>query len=70
MRRMDILFTTVGVILLVAVWPALLAYAWNDPMLRTPRRRLTPHSSRHSSRRGSRATTRPAFGTGPRRVAG
>ena len=35
---MDILFTAVGVILVVAVWPALLLYAWNDSMLRRPRR--------------------------------
>ena len=37
---MDILFTAVGAILVVAIWPALLLYAWNDSMLRRPRRRI------------------------------
>jgi hypothetical protein len=37
---MDIIFTTLGVILVLAVWPALVLYAWNDSMLRHPRRRV------------------------------
>jgi threonine/homoserine/homoserine lactone efflux protein len=37
---MDIFFTALGIVLVVAVWPALVLYAWNDSMLRRPRRRV------------------------------
>jgi hypothetical protein len=37
---MDIFFTTLGIVLVLAVWPALVVYAWNDSMLRSPRRRV------------------------------
>ena len=39
---MDILFTALGVILVLAVWPALVLYAWNDSMLRKPHRSRRP----------------------------
>ena len=47
---MDILFTALGVILVLAVWPALVLYAWNDSMLRRPRRARWP---RRAERRES-----------------
>ena len=69
-RAMDIIFTTVGVILLVAVWPALVLYTWNDPMLRSPRRTVTRHSLCRRRPATTRPAARPTFGPAPRRVAG
>jgi hypothetical protein len=36
-EAMDIIFTTIGILLVVAAWPALLLYVANDSMLRQPR---------------------------------
>ena len=42
---MDIIFTTIGILLVVAAWPALVLYAANDSMLRQPRGSLRNRSS-------------------------
>jgi hypothetical protein len=36
-EAMDIIFTTIGILLVVAAWPALVLYAANDSMIRQPR---------------------------------
>jgi hypothetical protein len=43
---MDIIFTTIGILLVVAAWPALLLYVANDSMLRQPRGSLRSRSHR------------------------
>ena len=45
-EAMDIIFTTVGILLVVAAWPALLLYVANDSMLREPRGSLRSRSHR------------------------
>lgn len=57
---MDIFFTALGIVLVLAVWPALVLYAMNDSMLRNPRRKVLRTAV--ARRRGVRAPegrTRP-----------
>ena len=66
---MDIIFTTLGVILVLAVWPALVLYAGNDSMLRNPRRRVLRTAL--AKRRGARTRPqRPGIGVVGRPVVG
>jgi hypothetical protein len=63
---MDIFFTALGIVIVLAVWPALLLYAWNDSMLRHPRQHVVRDAL---ARRRSGARPR-AIGAVSRHVAG
>jgi len=65
---MDIFFTALGIILVLAVWPALVFYAWNDSLIRHPRGSVRSWLAR-SRRRGESPATVTGFRSTPRATA-